>query len=320
MHSFLPSVIIRSNTSSTLLLYVLHIVDLRHLRYFVAVAEERSFLRASERLHISQPPLSTQIRELEQSLDATLFERSPRGVTLTAAGKVFYAESLAILARVEHAKIAAHRVAHGEEGNLSIGFISLADYNVLPPALRQFRTKYPSVSVQLHELTTDAQLRELAAERIDLGIALSPIDAPGIEFVPLFTDGLMLAAPSDHHLVKTNKKCRLKDFANENFVMIPRPLAPGLHDLMLSYCRDCGFVPEVAQYAKQMQTVVSLVSSGFGVALVPQSMQSLQRKGVTYLDIEEECQPMQIGMARRTHDANPLISTFLACVRDIEFR
>lgn len=292
-------------------------MDLRHLRYFVAVAEERSFLRASERLHISQPPLSTQIRELEQSLDATLFNRSPRGVTLTAAGKVFYAEALAILARVEHAKIAANRVAHGEEGSLSIGFISIADYSVLPPALRQFRNKYPSVSVQLHELTTDAQIRELLTDRIDVGIALAPVEEAGLEFVPLFTEGLMLAVPSDQYSSKAGDRVRLKDFASENFVMVPRTLAPGLHDLILACCGDCGFVPRIAQYAKQMQTVISLVSSGFGVALVPQSMQSLQRKGVTYLEIEEECRPMQIGLAHKTHDGNPVIPTFLACIQEI---
>lgn len=292
-------------------------MDLRHFRYFIAVAEERSFLRASERLHISQPPLSTQIRELEQSLDATLFDRSPRGVTLTAAGKVFYAEALAILARVEHAKIAANRVAHGEEGSLAIGFVSIADYSVLPPALRHFRDKYPSVSVQLHELTTDAQIRELLTDRIDVGIALAPVEEPGLEFVPLFTEGLMLAVPSDQYAFKAGERVRLKDFAVDNFVLIPRSVAPGLHDLILTCCGDCGFVPRIAQYAKQMQTVISLVSSGFGVALVPQSMRSMQRRGVTYLEIEEKCRPMQIGLAHRTHDGNPVIPTFLACVQEV---
>lgn len=315
LQTFFASVTMRSNTSFAQHLYFIHIVDLRHLRYFIAVAEERSFLRASERLHISQPPLSTQIRELEESLDATLFDRSPRGVTLTAAGKVFYTEALTILARVEHAKISAKRVAHGEDGNLSLGFISLADYNVLPPALRDFRSRFPSVGVQLHELTTDAQIKELLAERIDAGIGLAPVKESGIEFIPLFKDELMLAVPAEHKFADTGMPHSLEDFKDEEFVMTPRSVGPGLHDLMISLCHECGFTPKIAQYARQMQTVISLVSSGFGVALVPQSLKTLQRKGVAYVELKEKSLLLQIGLLHRTHDDNPVIQTFLECIR-----
>lgn len=291
-------------------------MDLRHLRYFVAVVEEKSFLRAAERLHISQPPLSTQIKDLERNLDATLLDRSPRGVELTAAGRVFYAEARAILARVEHAKIAAHRAAHGEEGTLAVGFISIADFSVLPPALRQFRVRFPGVDVQLHELTTDAQIRELLAERIDVGIALAPVEDQNLTFVPLHVEKLVVAIPSDHKLAQKGGVVRLRDLAEEQFVLVPRSLAPGLHDLMLAFCRDCGFVPQVTQYAKQMQTVISLVSSGFGVALVPESLQNLHRTGVKYLQISESGPDIQVGIIFRRNDRNPVIHSFLACIRE----
>lgn len=292
-------------------------MDLRHLRYFIAVVEEKSFLRAAARLHISQPPLSTQIKELERALDATLLDRSPRGVELTAAGRVFYAEARSILARVEHAKIATHRAAHGEEGTLTIGFISIADYSVLPPALKQFRTRFPAIDVQLHELTTDAQIRELLAERIDIGIALAPVEDAGLTFVPLHSEKLMIAIPDDHKLAQKGGVVRLRDLADEQFVMVPRALAPGLHDLMLAFCRDCGFVPQVTQYAKQMQTVISLVSGGFGVALVPESLQNMHRTGVTYLQVREAAPNIQVGIIFRKNDRNPVINSFLVCTKEI---
>ena len=138
-------------------------MELRQLRYFAAIVEEGGFSRAAERLHVSQPPLSTQIRNLENELGVQLLERSNRGVVLTTAGAVFYDEVQAVLARLEHARVKTVQTERGDIGMLSIGFVSIADYGILPPALKNFRTRFPMVEVQLHELTTDAQIRELAA-------------------------------------------------------------------------------------------------------------------------------------------------------------
>jgi DNA-binding transcriptional LysR family regulator len=294
-------------------------MDLRHLRYFSAVVEARSFLKAAQRLHISQPPLSTQIRELEASLGVTLLTRSSRGVLPTAAGAVFYAEARAVLDRFEQAKAAARRVAHGLQGRLGVGFISIADYSILPPALRHFRRDFPDVDVQLHELTTDAQVAELAAGRLDVGIALAPVDDPTLVFLPLQTERLMLALPSHHpaNPAPGERAARLRDLANEQFVMVPRALALGLHDLTLAFCHDCGFVPQVTQYAKQMQTVISLVSAGFGVALVPTSLRNLQRTGVTYQPTRERSPVIQIGLIHRKDDLNPTIAHFIACAQQV---
>ena len=138
-------------------------MELRQLRYFIAIAEEGNFSRAARRLHVSQPPLSTQIKSLEDELGVRLLERSNRGVSLTAAGSVFFEETRAVLARLEHARSKVRRADRGDIGMLSIGFVSIADYGILPPALKSFRTSFPLVEVQLHELTTDAQIRELRA-------------------------------------------------------------------------------------------------------------------------------------------------------------
>lgn len=284
-------------------------MELRHLRYFIAVAEEHSFLKAAERLHISQPPLSTQIKDLESELGVTLLSRSPRGITLTEPGKVFYAEARAILARVEHAKVAAQRAARGEQGRLRIGFISVVDYSFLPPALKEFRTRFPQVEVQLHELTSDAQAKELLHDTLDVGIALAPVDDEALAFSSLCAEPLMLALAADHPLAQTSG-AGLERFSSEPFVMVPRAAAPGYYDTFTSYCREHGFSPRITQTARQMQTVISLVANNFGVAIVPAALRNLQRTGVVYLPLVGKGATIEIGMVARKSDTNPAIDSF----------
>jgi DNA-binding transcriptional LysR family regulator len=295
-------------------------VELRHLRYFIAVAEEGSFVQAAQRLHISQPPLSTQIKDLEAELEVRLFERTTRGASLTTAGNAFYAEARAVLARLEHARIAAQSAVRGEHGMLEVGFISIADYNVLPAALKFFRTNHPGVAVQLHELTTDAQMRELAAQRLDVGIALGPVHDAETQYVPLLKERLILAAPSDHPLVLKRKSVSVVQMSSERFVMVPRALAPGLHDLTIAYCQSAGFVPKIHQYAKQMQTIISLVSSDFGFALVPESLQHLQRTGVRYLSLRPASPYVETGAIYRRRCANPAVPWFVEALRIVARR
>ena len=204
-------------------------MELRQLRYFIAVAEEGSFSRAAGRLHVSQPPLSTQIKGLEDELGVQLLERSNRGVSLTAAGLVFFEETRTALARLEHAKKEALRANRSDIGMLSIGFVSIADYGILPPALKNFRSNYPLVEVQLHELTTDAQIRELRAARLDLGIGLGPVDEPDLEFERVLREELVLAAPSGHPAAKGEGALDLRALSKENFIVPPREIAPGLY-------------------------------------------------------------------------------------------
>jgi len=274
-------------------------VELRQLRYFMAIAEEGNFSRAAERLHVSQPPLSTQIKSLEDELGVRLLTRTNRGVALTPAGSVFYEETRAVLARLEHARGQALRADRGDIGMLSVGFVSIADYGILPPALKHFRARFPLVEVQLHELTTDAQLRELRAARLDLGIALAPVDEPELEFERLLREELVLAAPAGHPAVKGNSAVDLRALAKESFIIPPRDVAPGLYDLIISHCHASGFAPRITQHARQMQTVVGLVSSAMGFALVPSSVRNLKRTGVQYRLLRGRAAVVELGILRR---------------------
>ena len=290
-------------------------MELRQLRYFIAVAEEGSFSRAAGRLHVSQPPLSTQIKSLEDELGAQLLERSNRGVSLTPAGMVFFEETRAVLARLEHAKKETLRANRSDIGMLSIGFVSIADYGILPPALKTFRSNYPLVEVQLHELTTDAQIRELRAARLDLGIGLGPVDEPDLEFELVLREELVLAAPSGHPAAKGDGALDLRALSKENFIVPPREIAPGLYDLIISYCRSFGFAPRITQHARQMQTVISLVSCGMGFALVPSSLRNLKRTGVRYRQLRGKAASIELGILRLRNSDTPLKDRFAEALK-----
>jgi len=295
-------------------------VELRQLRYFIAVAEERSFSRAAERLHISQPPLSTQIMMLEEELGVRLLDRSNRGVSLTAAGSVFYEEMRAVLARLEQGRTRTQQAGQGHVGTLSIGFVSIADYGILPPALKEFRARFPEVEVHLHELTTDAQIREMRMGRLDLGIALGPIQDADLSFEALLHEELVLAMPVGHRLTKAKGARDLRAFSKENFIVPPRDIAPGLYDLIISRCYASGFVPRITQQARQMQTVISLVSSGMGIALVPSSVQNLKRTGVQYAALKGASHGIDIGILRSQGISNQLHDNFVLTLRRVAQR
>lgn len=289
-------------------------MELRQLRYFVAIAEEGSFSRAAERLHVSQPPLSTQIKSLEDELGVALLARSNRGVVLTAAGRVFFDEVRAVLARLEHARGKALQADQGDVGMLSVGFVSIADYSILPPALKDFRTRFPLAEVQLHELTTDAQIRELRAARLDLGIGLGPVDEPDLTFTRLMREELILAAPSGHPLVKGAGAVDLRSLSKASFIIPPRDVAPGLYDLIISHCRSAGFAPRITQHARQMQTVIGLVSSGIGLSLVPSSVRRLKRAGVQYHALRGRPAIIELGLLRLRNAESPLQENFVAAL------
>lgn len=286
-------------------------MELRQLRYFVAVAEEGGFSRAAARLHVSQPPLSMQVQALERELGVRLLERSNRGAALTAAGRVFFEEARGVLARLEQARLRAVQTDRGEAGTLSVGFVSIADYGILPPALKSFRARYPGVEVQLHELTTDVQIRALREGRLDLGIALAPVDEPDLAFESVLREALVLAAPAAHPALRGGGPVDLRALSKESFIVPPRDIAPGLHDLTIGRCRAAGFVPRVTQQARQMQTVIGLVSCGMGLALVPASVRRLKRSGVQYRPLRGRPAWIEMGVLRRRGAGTPLLENFV---------
>jgi len=285
-------------------------MELRHLRYFLAVAEELNFSRAAERLHISQPPLSQQIRQLEDELGVQLFNRTKHQVRLTAVGRLFLDDARQTLLQADRAIQTAQRASRGELGRLVIGFASSIAYSVFPDILRTFRQRFPAVELVLHELNTSLQLDGLHDGSLDLGFVHLPAGGDRLHFLSVLEEPLMVALPEAHPLTQ-HSQISLAALANEPFILFPRHLAPGFYDQLISACQQVGFVPNVIQEAKLMQTIVCLVAGGIGVALVPSSLQNLQRTGVVYRPLAEKISPLITAMVWRHDDQSPVLREFL---------
>ena len=287
-------------------------LELRQLRYFVAVAEELHFGRAARRLHMTQPPLSQAIQALESLLNAPLFVRTPRAVTLAPAGVALLPEARRLLAQAAELPELARRAAHGEAGRLSLAFVSTADYSVLPPLLRAYRAAYPQVHIGLREATSDVQLDELQHGRIDAGILIAPLPdklKETLNYLPLLSEPLILAAPSG--LIAAPGPVDLATLPALPLIVFPRAISPALHDAILGVFRAAGITPEIGQEAIQMQTIVSLVSAGMGIALVPQSVSNLMRPGVEYRPLQADTPLVDTGLAWRRDNDAPVLAGFL---------
>ncbi len=291
------------------------IPDLRQLRQFIAVAEHLHFGRAADALHISQPPLSRSIQDLEARLGARLFERSRRKVELTPAGAWYLEEARQVIARLERASRAMADLAAGGAGALRIGFVTIADYSVLPGLLTRFKAANPGVSMSLRELVTEAQLDALAAGELDLGFVLPPLPSREVESFAVNREKLVVALHEHHPLAIGRGPLAIKALAEEPFVMVPSNLARGLSDVVLGLCTRAGFAPRVAQEAVQMQTVVSLVSSGLGVAIVPESLLNLRRSGVVYRTVRDAHPRIELRVAWRRDSHSATLARFVAFAR-----
>jgi DNA-binding transcriptional LysR family regulator len=280
------------------------------------LAEELHFGRAAERLHIAQPPLSQQIRQLEIELNFALFYRTKRTVQLTDAGQIFLLESRRILKQLEHAIALGQQVSRGDIGQLTIGFVSSAACNVLPPILQAFRAQVPGVTLELHELTTAQQPQWLQEGRIDVGLFRPPFENDGCEVEMIFQESLMIALPETHPLTQ-QKKVSIRSLIREPFIVFPRAAAPGLYDPIITLCQQAGFSPTVAQEAIQMQTIVSLVAAEMGVAIVPASLQQLQRPGVAYRPIAEVTPQVAIALIWRQQERSSIVQRFVEVVRQV---
>jgi len=288
-------------------------IELRHLRYFLVVAEELHFSRAAERLDIAQPPLSQMIRRLEYELGVALFHRTKRRVSLTDAGVVFREGAKRTLAQAEHAISSARRASKGELGRLLVGFIGSATYSVLPSIVRRFREQYPDVDLHLQELSTMQQVRALRDGNLQVGF-LRPFDPdPLLKSKVVLREPLVVALPERHRLSR-QVKIPMRTLANEPFILFPRVLAPELHDQIISLCQQARFSPHVVQEAMQLPTIVSLVAAGIGVAVIPASLQNLGRVGVNYRAIRGSTPKAELVVAWRAKQPSALLQSFLRVV------
>jgi DNA-binding transcriptional LysR family regulator len=295
-------------------------MDLRHLRYFVAVAEEGHITRAAERLGIQQPPLSQQIRALERELDVQLLHRLPRGVALTAAGEAFLAEARTILARVGEARLAAQRAARGETGRIGIGFTSSASFHPLVPrTIRAFSDDNPMVGLSLEESGTGELVEAIQAGRIAVAFVRSPTAAAAdITVHSVLTEDMVAVLPTGHRLAAEADAAPLPlaELATETFILYRRPLGPGLYDAIIAACQRAGFSPKIGQEAPRMLATLSLVAAGLGVTLVPDSMRRLQVEGVAYRGIDKRAGLVApLNLAHRRGETAPAARRFIALAR-----
>lgn len=293
-------------------------IELRQLRYFIAVAEEMHFGRAALRLHMTQPPLSQTIQALEATLGTPLFTRTNRSVALTPAGTALLPEARRIVLQTAALPELARHAASGESGRLSLAFVSTADYSVLPPFLREFRERYPQVHIDLREATSDLQLDDLLQGRIDAGLLIPPLPAKlkaQLHYLPVLSEPLILAAPKGLKTLRGKSKVALKSLSDLPLIIFPRRIAPAFHDAILACLHDAGLTPRIGQEAIQMQTIVGLVSAGMGFALVPQSVSNLKRPGVEYKALAGKPPMVEIGLAWRNDNPSPVLRAFLELLR-----
>ena len=291
-------------------------MELRQLRYFVAVAEERHFGRAAKRLRLSQPPLSTQIKGLEEELGVKLFQRSTRQVALTDAGRTFLERAEGILEAVEEAKEAAKGADEGARGRLEIGFISSATLGLLPPAIRLFRERFGGVEIELRELTSAQQIDALYAGEIRVGLVRLPLRAPGLRFEPLQEESFVVALPSGHPL-EALESVPLEAMVDQPLIFFTRQLMPSLHAQIVELFQRVGAFPNVVQHAVHLQTIVGLVASDVGLAILPEPAERFSREGVVYRSLDAPDATSWVGLAWVEGDESKLVKNFVRTVREV---
>jgi DNA-binding transcriptional LysR family regulator len=290
-------------------------MELRHLRYFIVVAEQLHFSRAAEILHIAQPPLSQQIQNLEQELGVPLFLRTRRSVQLTPAGKAFLVEARKVLAQAERAIEAAHQAHKGIVGRLEIGLVSSAVTEALPNVLKRFRTRFSLVEVQLHSMATSEQVQALREGQIDVGLLHPPVIDASLELEIIRREPLVVILP-DSHALANQASIELSQLSAEPFIMYLRAWNPGTFDQVTSLCRDAGFSMRLGQQATGMQSIASLVAAGFGVSLVASSLQLLQSAGVVYRPLQGVTPTIDLAVAWRADNTAPTLLNFLEVARE----
>lgn len=289
-------------------------MELRHLRYFEAVAAEMSFSRAAKRLHMAQPPLSRQIRQLEEEIGATLIDRGARPLQLTPAGRFFYEHSVNLLQRVAELRSATHRLAQRRREWFGIGFVPSTLYGLLPDLIRRFRLASPDVEVALLELTTVQQGEALKVGRIDVGFGRLVLDDPEIHGEIMLDEPLIAVLPARHPLLSA-RRISLEKLAAEPFILYPGKPRPSYADHVLQLLHARGYAPAIAMETNELQTAIGMVAAGLGVALVPESVRRLHRDDVVYRPLSDAGVTSPVIMNFRSDDGSPRLADFRQIVR-----
>jgi DNA-binding transcriptional LysR family regulator len=288
-------------------------LSLQQLHAFSVLAEELHFGRAAARLGIAQPPLSQQVRRLEERVGHPLFNRASGGVALTPAGEELLPAARRTLADLADALTAARAVGDGRAGSLRIGFPASLALTVLPGLLREFREQFPGVGLHIHEMTTAPQITALHSRDIDVGLLREPSADAALDFKVVLTEPFVAVLPAGHPLAAL-RRVPLPQLADSPFTLLPRHAGPGLHDQILGLCAEAGFTPRIAQHAVEWQTVCGLVEAGLGVSLAPASVRRIRLRGVAFRAIEPGTARTSVAAAWRKDDPNPLIAHLLASI------
>ena len=290
-------------------------MELRHLRYFKAVAEELNFTRAASRLRVAQSAVSSQIQDLENELGVVLLERSRRRVTLTAAGEAFVQASERILRSVEDACRQARRIGHGEYGTLAVGFIGAQSHEWMPRVLKRFRAKYPEVEVTLMEIHPSQQLEALLARTLDVGL-VGPISGkppPGLRLECFSEEWPFVGMPNDHRFARL-PKVALAQLKDEPFIFTSEKNSPNYRSLISRMCEQVGFVPKVVQEVDRARTGVQYVAAGFGISIFAEHISRLPAPGVRFVPLSPPVQKMRYGIAWRK-GAEEVVARFVEYVK-----
>lgn len=287
--------------------------ELRHLRYFVAVAEERNFTRAAQRLHIAQPPLSRQIQQLEEALGVQLFERNSRPLKLTDTGRFFYSHAIQLLAQTAELESMTRRVGKIER-SLSLGFVGSTLYGMLPKIIRRFRQENGSVELSLHEMSTMDQIKALKEGRIDVGFGRIRLEDPSIRRVVLREERMIVALPLGHPLVEAKAVLSLTDLLNETLIIFPQAPRPSYADQVLAAFHDRALKPGRVYETRELQIALGLVAAGEGISIVPSSVHGLKRDDVAYKDLDDPKLVSPIIMSMRMLDESEDLTRMLELI------
>jgi hypothetical protein len=288
-------------------------MELRHLRYFIAIAEELSFSKAAVRLHISQPPLSQQILDLERELGVRLFDRGPRKVKLTHAGEAFLSEARATLSQAGKAALTAQRADRGEVGQLQIGYLTSATNASFAAIIRSFRRHHPHVALELQDMNEVDMLRGVRNGSLHAVLIRAVPEDDELAVQPMWTDTINVALPDSHPLVR-RKVVSIRDLADESFVVLNPSIYPIASNCFMLTCREVGFIPRITQHASDYLSLLWLVASGLGITLVTESLRDLQRNGMVWKPLRDVPKTARMLLVTRKDNTAPALAAFRAIV------